>query len=163
LLFGYLAIKLLAMNIKQTIDDRLKEAMKAKDETTLTVLRGIKTAFTNKLVADGGTPQDEISDEKALEVLKTAAKQRKDSIEQFGKGGRDDLIESEQKELAIIEEYLPETMGLDQIREVVLKKKEEMGVTDKGGMGQLMGAVMSELKGQADGGDVKRVVEEALS
>lgn len=151
------------MTIKQTIDEKLKEAMKAKDEITLTVLRGIKTAFVNKLVATGKTPQDDVSDELALEVLKTAAKQRKDAMEQFTKGGRNDLAEIEIKELAIIEKYLPETMELEQIKEIVLKKKEEMKITDKSGMGQLMGAVMNELKGQADGGDVKQVVEEVLS
>lgn len=151
------------MTIKETIDSRLKEAMKAKDEVSLTVLRSVKTAFTNKLVAEGGKPQDEISDEKALEVLKSAAKQRKDAIEQFEKGGRSDLAEKEKAELVIIEEYLPETMGLEQIREVVDKKKAELNINDKSGMGQLMGAVMSELKGKADGGDVKQVVEESLS
>lgn len=151
------------MTIKETIDTDLKEAMKAKDSDKLTVLRGIKSAFTNKVVANGGTPQDEISDGVAMEVLKTSAKQRKDAILQFEKGGRPELAESEKKELEIIEAYLPETMSEDAIREIVKAKMAETGIADKSGMGQLMGAVMKETAGQADGGDVKKVVEEELS
>jgi uncharacterized protein len=151
------------MTIKQTIDTNLKEAMKAKDAAKLTVLRGIKSAFTNKLVANGGTPQDEISDEVAMEVIKTAAKQRKDAIEQFEKGGRPELAEGEKKELEIIEAYLPEMMSEEKVREIVKATIAETGISDKSGMGQLMGAVMKATGGEADGGVVKRVVDEELS
>jgi uncharacterized protein YqeY len=142
--------------------DEIKEAMKAKNETKLTVLRGLTSAFTNELVASGKTPQDEVTDELAMTVIKRAAKQRKDAIEQFEKGGRADLVAKEKEELELIEGYLPEMMSEDAVKEIVLKKKEELGVSDKSGMGQLMGAVMGEVKGQADGGVVKKLVDEAL-
>lgn len=151
------------MTLVQEINDQIKEAMKAKEEPKLTVLRSIKSAFTNELVATGKTPQDEVTDELAMTVIKRAAKQRKDAIEQFEKGGRQDLADKEKVELEIIESYLPELMSEEQVREIVSKKKEEMGISDKSGMGQLMGAVMKETAGQADGQIVKKVVDEMLS
>jgi|AntRauTorckE6833_2_1112554.scaffolds.fasta_scaffold06859_4 uncharacterized protein YqeY len=151
------------MSLQQSIKEQTKEAMKAKDQTRLAVLRGISTAVMNDLVAGGKTPQDEMDDEGVLVIIKREAKRRKDSIQQFTDGGRPELAANEQAELVILEEFLPEMMSLDQIRPVVIAKKEELGITDKTGMGQLMGAVMKELQGNADGGDVKIAVEEALA
>jgi len=86
-----------------------------------------------------------------------------DSIEQFLKGGREDLAETEKEELPTLEAYLPQMMSIEEIRPIAEAKKAELGVEDKSKMGVLMGAVMKETKGQADGGDVKTVVEELLS
>jgi uncharacterized protein len=147
------------MSLIQQITDQLKEAMKSKDELKLTTLRGLKAGFVNELVATGKTPQNEITDELALTVLKRQAKQRKDAIEQFMAGGRNDLVEKETKELEIIQSYLPETMSQDDIRKIAEAKKEEMGISDKSQMGQLMGVLMKKLKDKADGGDVKSVVD----
>lgn len=147
------------MSIETNIKEALKDAMKNKDEVRLSVMRGIKAAFTNELVAKGMTPQSEISDDLAMGVIKRLAKQRKDSIEQFRNGGREDLAEIEEKELAILEELLPQMMSQDAIRPIAEKKKAELGVEDKAKMGILVGAVMKELGGQADGSDVKAVVE----
>ncbi len=105
------------------------------------------------------TPQSEVSDELALGVIKRLAKQRKDSIEQFRNGGREDLASQEEKELVILEELLPNMMSQEEIRPVAEKKKAELGIEDKSKMGILIGAVMKELAGQADGGDVKIVVQ----
>jgi len=150
------------MKLAEKITDELKSAMKEKDIVKLTVLRGLKTAFTNELVASGKTPQDEVSDDLAMTVIKRASKQRKDAIEQFEKGGRPELAEDEKKELVIIEAYLPEMMPEEQVKEIVLKKKEELGITDKTGMGQLMGAVIKETGDRADGSVVKKFVDEIL-
>jgi len=150
------------MTIQEKIREQIKDAMRSKDEIKLTVLRGLMSAFTNENVAKKRKPDVALSDEEVLEVISRAAKQRKDSIEQFEKGGRNDLAEAEKKELSIIEEYLPEQMSDEVLREIVIKKKEEMGITDKSGMGQLMGVVMREAKGQADGNRVKQIVEEIL-
>lgn len=146
------------MAIVDDIKNRLKEAMKAKNETELTVLRGLVSGFTNELVATGKTPQDEVTDEIVMTIIKRQAKQRKDSISQFEKGGRDDLAESEKVELKILEEYLPELMSKEDIQKVAEAKKEELGVDDKAKMGILIGAIMKELGDKADGGDVKDVV-----
>lgn len=151
------------MSIEQKIKDEMKDAMKNKDEIRLSVMRSIKTACTNELVATGKTPQDSVSDDLAMSVIKRLAKQRKDSIEQFTNGGRQDLAEVETKELAVLEEFLPELMSQDQIRPIAEAKRVELGVEDKSKMGILIGAVMKELGGQADGADVKAVVESLLS
>lgn len=143
----------------QKIREEMKEAMKAKDSVKLNTTRGLLAAFTNELVAKGKKPQDELEGDEAMAVLKRLAKQRKDSIEQFKAGGREDLVENEEKELEIIKKYLPEEVGEEEIKKVAEKKKTELGITDKSKLGILVGAVMKELKGQADGGEVKRIVE----
>ena len=141
------------------IKEKIKEAMKARNEVELSVLRGLSTAFTNELVANKKMPSDVLSDDEVLAVIKKQAKQRKDSIEQFKAGGRDELAEREQKELEILAAYLPEEMSKDEVEKIAKAKKEEMGVTDKSKMGILMGAIMKETKGKADGSVVKEVVE----
>ncbi len=147
------------MAIQQQIRDGIKEAMLSKNSVKLNVLRGLVSAFTNELVAQKRKPQEELNDEEALNVIKRSVKQRKDSIDQFKAGGREDLVASEEAELAILQTFLPETMSKEAIREIAEKKKAELGITDKSKMGIFMGAVMKELKGQADGADVKEVVE----
>lgn len=149
--------------IHQELRGQIKEAMFAKEAVRLSVLRGMLTAFVNELVAKGMKPQDELADDAALAVIKRLAKQRKDSIDQYEKGGRADLAAQEREELAILETYLPETMSKDEIRKVAEAKKIELGITDKAKMGMLMGAIIKELGGKADGNDVKQVVEELLS
>jgi len=143
----------------EQIRESLKDAMRAKDQVSLSVLRGLITAFTNELVAKGKTPQDKLTDEEMLAVIKRAVKQRKDSIDQFTKGGRKDLVESEKAELILLEKYLPVQMSKDEIEKIARGLKEKLGVTDKSGMGKFMGALMKELSGQADGTVVKEVVE----
>ena len=147
----------------QKIREELTTAMKAKDELSLRVLRGLLAGFTNELVAQKKKPTDEVTDEIVLTVIKRAVKQRYDSIEQFEKGGRKDLADNEKAELAILETYLPATMSKEEIRKVAEAKKAELGITDKSKMGVFMGAVMAELKNRADGKDVKEVVENLLS
>lgn len=145
------------------IQEQIKDAMRAKDSVRLTTLRGILAAFMSEAMNLKRKPQDKLTDPEAVTVIKRLAKQRKDSIEQFTKGGRTDLAESEKAELAILEEFLPAQMSEEKLREVVLAKKSEMGITDKSKMGQLMGAVIKETGGQADGAVVKRIVEEVLN
>lgn len=147
------------MSLQNQIREQLKEAMKAKDRVKVLVFKGILSAFTNELIAQKKKPSEEISDTDALNVIKRAVKQRKDSIEQFEKGGRADLAESEKKELAVLGDYLPETMNKEEILKIAQAKKEEMGIDDKAKVGMLMGSLMKELKDKADGGDVKEVVE----
>jgi len=137
--------------------------MKAKDTVRLTVVRGLVAAFTNELVAKGRKPDGELGDDEALAVIKRAVKQRKDSIEQFEKGGRQDLVHSETAELKILETYVPAQMPAEEIKKVVDAKKQELGITDKSKSGQLMAAVMKDLKGKADGTHVKALVESSLT
>lgn len=147
------------MKILEQIKENLKDAMRAKDEAKVLVFRSIISACTNHLVATNRKPQDELPEEEVIDVIRKLAKQRKDSIEQFEKGGREDLVNKEKVELVILEEFLPKLMSDDEIKAFVETKKAELGVTDKSKMGILVGALMKDLKGRADGADVKRVVE----
>ncbi len=147
------------MTLHETIKNQLKEAMKAKEEVKLRVVRGLLTAFMNEMVATGRTPQDTLTDEETLAVIKRAAKQRKESITQYEAAGRDELAAPEKEELVVLESYLPQMMSQEEIKPIAEAKKAELGVEDKSKMGILIGAVMKEVAGNADGGDVKTVVE----
>lgn len=147
------------MSLHESLRESLKTAMKAKDEVALRTVRSVMTACTNELVATGKTPQDKLDDAGVLAVIKRLAKQRRESIVQFEAANRPELAEPEKLELVILEAYLPTLMTQEQIRPVAEAKMAELGVTDKSKLGQLVGAVMKELAGKADGGDVKVVVE----
>ncbi|MEN9649496.1 MAG: hypothetical protein RL094_463 [Candidatus Parcubacteria bacterium] len=147
------------MSLHDQIKGQIKEAMLAKDAIKLTVVRGLTTAFMNELVATNRTPQDTLTDDEALAVIRRSAKQRKDSIDQFIAGGRPELAEDEKKELSILEAYLPQMMSREEIQKIAEAKKAELGITDKSETGKFMSALMKDLKGKADGADVKAVVE----
>ena len=143
----------------QDIRNEMITAMKAREEVKLRVLRGLLASFTNELVAKKKKPNDTLDDEGALFVIKRAVKQRLDSIAQFEKGDRNDLAEIEKEELKILSVYVPKMMSKEEILKVAEAKKQELGIEDKSKMGIFMGAVMKELKGKADGGDVKEVID----
>ncbi|OIP78496.1 MAG: hypothetical protein AUK16_00170 [Parcubacteria group bacterium CG2_30_44_11] len=151
------------MSLHEDFKTSLKEAMKAKEAVKLSVIRGLLTAFMNELVATNRKPQEILTDNEVLTVIKRAAKQRKESIVQYEAAKRLDLSEPEKAELAILETYLPTLMNQEEITPFVQAKMTELSVTDKSKMGMLVGAVMKELSGKADGADVKAVVEGILS
>ena len=132
--------------------------MRAKDAVRLSVLRGLSAAATNEAVTKGHKPDELLTDEELMTVIMRAAKQRKDSIEQFEKGGRPELAEGEKAELAVLETLLPAQMSREEVEAAVKTKAAEMGVTDKSGANKLMGMLMKDLKGKADGNVVKDVV-----
>lgn len=136
--------------------------MKAHNAAKLRTVRSMLTAFTNELVATGKKPQDELDDAGILTVIKRLSKQRKDSIEQYEAAKRFDLSEPEKEELVILESYLPQMMSRDAIRPIVEAKIAELGAVDKSKTGMLIGSLMKEFQGKADGADVKAVVEELL-
>jgi uncharacterized protein YqeY len=141
----------------QEIKAQMIAAMKAKDELRTQTLRGAMAAFTNELVAKGRKPTDALSDEEAIAVLKRLGKQRADSIEQYTKGNRPELAEKEANEKKILDEFLPQMASREEIEKVARAKQAELNV-DKAGMGKLMGAVIKEFAGNADGAVVKEVV-----
>ena len=147
------------MSLHEDIKGSLKDALKAKEEVRLRTIRGMMTAFTNEAVATGGTPQTILTDEQSLAVIKRLAKQRKESIVQYEAANRPELAVPEKDELVVLESYLPQMMTQDEIRPIAEAKKAELGIDDKSKMGMLMGAIIKELAGKADGGDVKAVVE----
>ncbi|MDZ7660347.1 GatB/YqeY domain-containing protein [Fodinibius sp.] len=151
------------MAIKDQIMADLKQAMKDKEQDKLRVLRSIKSKLLEREISERKGGEGELSDEQTIEVLMKAAKQRKESIEQFEKGDRNDLADAEKKELEIINSYLPELLSEDEVRDKAKEKIEELGAEDMSDMGQVMGALMQELKGKAEGSVVSKVVKDELS
>ena len=147
------------MTIHQQIKDGIKQAMIAKDTVRLTTLRGVSAAFMNEIVAKKST-EAELSDEDAISIIRKLVKQRKDSIDQFIKGGRPELAESEEAEMKILDGFLPQLMSREDIKKIVEAKKAEAGEIDKAKMGVFMGGIMKDLKGKADGALVKEVIDE---
>lgn len=145
--------------LHEQIKAGIKESMMSKDSVRLEVLRGIVTACTNELVAKGKKPQDILADEEVLTVITRLSKQRKDSIEQYTKANRPELVEEEKSQLSILETFLPKMMSVEEITSIASNKKNEMGITDGAKKGMLMSALMKDLKGKADGMDVKNVVD----
>ena len=140
--------------LTQKIRTDMTAAMKARDDLRVQTLRGALAAFTNELVAKGKKPTEELDDKDAVTVLKRLAKQRKEAAGVYEKGGRAELAEKESEELKIIQEYLPQMAGPEEIEKVARAKMAE-GITDAG---KLTGAVMKEFAGRADGNEVKKVI-----
>jgi len=145
----------------KTIKDEIKKAMLTKDVVRLQVLRGLSATCTNEMIAKG-KDENNFTEEDTNAVVKRAVKQRKDSIEQFTKGGREDLATAEKAELAILETFLPKMMSEEEIKKVVEEKIKNAGTIDKTKIGMFIGGIMKDLKGQADGALVKKIVEELV-
>lgn len=147
------------MSLQLKIREALKTAMKEKDQTKLDTLRAALAAFTNEAIALGKSPQEELTDEQALVVIKRLMKQRKDAIDQYTAGGRADLIAAEQSQIYVLEQYVPAPMAEADIHAIAVRRRNELAITDKSKIGILIGAVMKEVGTQADGTAVKKVVE----
>lgn len=147
---------------KQQLKDDLKGAMLAKDPLKTSVLRMVLSALGYYEIQKGGAGY-EATDEDVLTVIEKEAKKQKDSIEQFTNAGRSELAEKEKNELAILEVYLPEQMGEDEIRKLVTEAITKTGASTLADMGKIMGALMPSTKGKADGGIVSRIVREELA
>jgi len=145
--------------LHEQIKNGIKEAMLTKDALKLKAFRAMSAAFTNELVAKNRKPQEFLKDEEAIAVITKLAKQRKDSIEQFKRGNREDLVKEEEAELAVLETYLPKMMGKSEVEKIVKNKKAELAIMDAGKKGLLMSVVMKDLKGKVDGTLVKEVVD----
>lgn len=149
------------MNLKEQITADITAAMKAKDADRLSVLRMAKAALMNE--ANKRSADYQLSDEESLKVLNTLVKQRKDSIEQFDKGGRAEMAAKERAELLMLEEYLPQAASRDEIEQAVSAAIAETGATSIKEMGAVMKAAQAKLAGKsADGRMVSELVKEKL-
>ena len=148
--------------IHEDLKKAIPDALRAHDEVKLRTLRSLVTAMTNEVMTKKRLPTEFLTDEEALAVLKRSANQRKDSIEQFEKASRLDLVGPEQEELAIINGYLPAQISIGEIEIIAAAKAVELGATSKADANKLIGALMRDLKGRADGNDVKAVVDNLL-
>ncbi len=147
------------MSLLDNINNDLKTALKSKDEIRTSTLRQIKSVAKNAEIKKG----EPLTDSEIEGIIFSIAKSHNDSIAGFEKGGRDDLVEKEKKELAVLKGYLPEQMSEDDIRkaaEEVVKETEASSMKD---MGKVMGKIMPKVKGKADGFAVKKAVQEILS
>lgn len=145
--------------LHEQIKSGIKEAMMAKDALLLKALRNMVAAFMSEAMVKGKKPDEFLTDEEAVAVITRLAKQRKDSIEQFQKGGREDLVKEEEDELAVLSKYLPKMMDQDEVVKIIENKKNELGINDISQKGLLMSTVMKDLKGRADGSTVKDIVD----
>ncbi len=141
------------------LQEELKIAMKAGEKAKMMGLRNIIGKIKAAQIDKGET----LTDKETLKILKTAAKQLKESIDQYQKGGRDDLAEKEAFELTLLEKYLPEQLSEEHIRQTVKNIVKNTGAGSMLDMGKVMGATMQELAGSADGKIVQKIVQEELS
>ena len=144
--------------IKTQISNDVKDAMRSKDKDRLAALRLILAAFKQKEVDE----RIELSDEQSISVLNKMAKQHRDSIEQFGQANRDDLIKKEQLELDIIESYLPEKLSEEEVSLLIDEAISETGANAVKDMGKVIGLLKEKLQGQADMGEVSRLIRGKL-
>ena len=155
-----MAIWITDMSLEQSLGADIVTAMKAKDQTKLTALRMLKTALTNKSIEKGRA----LESAEELQVVSMLVKQRKDSIEQFTRGGRTDLADKEQAEIAILNTYLPASASDDEIAAAVTAAIAETGATSAKDMGKVMKATMAALAGKTvDGKKVSEAVKAKLS
>jgi uncharacterized protein len=152
---------LASMLLKEKISQDLKQAMKSGDALKRDTLRMLESMIHNAEI-EKKKKEEGLTDAEVIEILSRAVKQRRDSVEQYEKGGRSDLAEKEKKEIEIISAYLPEQLGEDKIREIVKEVITQTGASSKADIGRVMGQVMGRLKGQAGGNTVKKIVEEEL-
>ena len=147
------------MTTKEQINDHLKASMKSGDKFRTETLRGLKSAIRYAEIEVGA----ELDEAGVITVIIKQAKQRRDSITEFEKAGRADLVEQEANQLKILETYLPVQLSEEEIRVRAQAVINELGVTDAAGMGQVMKRLTADLKGQADGKLISQVVRQLLS
>ena len=147
------------MTLSDKINQDLKDAMKSGDKLRLQTIRSIRASILEFEKSGAG---EQMSAEEEIKLLTTAAKKRKESIELFTKGGREELAKAEEAELQIIMSYLPEQLSAEDIEKEVIIIAVNIGAKSKADFGKLMGAAVKELKGKADGREIKYLVEKVL-
>lgn len=152
------------MDLKQQLQEDLKDALRAGDERRKAVVRMALAAITNAEIEQGlQTGDSELDDADVTATLRKEAKQRRETIEQLEGADRPDLLAKEEEELAILEGYLPRQLSREEIVENAREVIEDLGASGMGDMGPVMGRLMSKLKGRADGHVVNEVVRELLT
>ncbi|WP_147532405.1 GatB/YqeY domain-containing protein [Bacillus marasmi] len=147
------------MSLLERLNNDMKQAMKNKEKDKLSVIRMIKSSLQNEAIKLG----NELSEEQELTVLSREMKQRKDSLNEFEKAGREDLVEKLRTELTFVEVYMPKQLSEEEVTEIVKQAIAEVGATSKAEMGKVMSAVMPKVKGKADGTLVNKLVQQHLS
>jgi uncharacterized protein YqeY len=150
---------MLDMSLVERLNQDMKLAMKNKDKLKLSVIRMVKASVKNEEINQGSP----LTDEQVLAVVTRELKQRRDSLQEFDKAGREDLAAPTREEIEILLEYMPEQMGEEEIRRVVSEAIQQVGAQSKKDLGKVMGVLMPKVKGRADGALVNKIVQELLS
>lgn len=148
------------MSLNNQLIEHMKEAMKEKDKTRLSVIRMLRAALQNEAINQG---VENLSTDDEIMIVSRQVKQLNESIAEFTSAGRNDLVEQSRKELAVIEQYMPEQLSEEELKEIVKKAIESTGATSKKEFGKVMGVIMPQVKGKADGSRVQKLVQQLLS
>ncbi|MBZ0178209.1 MAG: GatB/YqeY domain-containing protein [Melioribacteraceae bacterium] len=148
------------MTLKEKINNDLKDAMRSKDKIKLETIRSIRALI---LEFEKSGSHEELNEEKEINLLTSAAKKRKEAIEQYENAGRQDIADKERAELEIIQSYLPKQLSVEEVEAEVRKIADEIGAVSKTDFAKLVPASIKQLKGKADGKLIKEIVEKVLS
>ncbi|MBT2754679.1 GatB/YqeY domain-containing protein [Mesobacillus foraminis] len=148
------------MSLLERLNKDIVQAMKNKEKDKLTSIRMLKSSLQNEAIKLG---KQDLSEEEELTVLSRELKQRKDSLQEFEKAGREDLVEKLRNELSHVEVYMPKQLSEDELTEIVKESITETGASSKADMGRVMAAIMPKVKGKADGSLVNKLVQQHLS
>ena len=146
------------MTMKSKLADDLKQAMRDKDTLRRDVVRYLRSEVRNQEIRD----QKELDDAGVIQVLSRQAQQRRDSIEIYKEAGRHDLVDKEESELSVIAAYLPQQMTSEEITDLVRQVVADVGASGPGDMGKVMGAIMPQVRGKAEGREVNAIVQQTL-
>lgn len=146
------------MSLSERLNEDMKQAMKSQDKFKLSVIRMVRAAIKNIEIDTKRT----LDDNEVLDVLNREIKQRKDSLQEFEKAGRDDLAETVKAEIAILSDYMPQQLSEEEVKAIVQQTIQETGASSKADMGKVMGALMPKVKGRADGKLVNQLVQQLL-
>ncbi|MBC8174246.1 MAG: GatB/YqeY domain-containing protein [Candidatus Marinimicrobia bacterium] len=147
------------MSLHDQIQKSMQNALKSRDRDTVRTLRTLLAKLKERHISKG----EDLTEAEELKTLQTAAKQRKESIEAYNKGGRQDLAEAESRELSIIESYLPEQMSESELQSIIESVIQETGATSMKDMGKVMPAIMKQVAGKADGKIIQQIVTGKLA
>jgi len=148
------------LSLLERLNNDMKQAMKNKEKDRLTTIRMIKASLQNEAIKFG---KQELSEDEELTVLSREVKQRKDSLQEFEKAGREDLVEKTQTELKHVEVYMPQQLSEEEVTAIVKEAIAETGAASKADMGRVMAVLMPKVKGKADGSLVNKLVQQHLS
>ncbi|ACJ33219.1 GatB/YqeY domain-containing protein [Anoxybacillus flavithermus] len=147
------------MSLLERLNNDMKQAMKNKEKDKLSVIRMVKSALQNEAIKLGKT----LTEDEELTVLSRELKQRKDSLQEFEKAGRTDLVDKVKEEITVLELYMPKQLSEEELTQIVKETIAEVGASSKADMGKVMGAIMPKVKGKTDGSLVNKLVQQHLS
>ena len=147
------------MNLAEQLNEDMKQAMKAGEKFRLSTIRMVRASIKNQEIE----LRRPLNDDEVLQVVSRDLKQRRDSLQDFERAGREDLVEQMKGEIEIISQYLPEQLNEEEIKAIVMQTIQETGASSKADMGKLMSALMPKVKGRADGKLVNQLVQQVLS